>query len=87
MIMPDSKESSYFYFLWTCFASKFFFFFFYPSLFTFSLFFSSLPRLFALHLARPNARNFCILFLFYILCSRWALYTHSLFFRDGGLVT
>lgn len=24
MIMPDSKESSYFHFLWTCFASKFF---------------------------------------------------------------
>jgi hypothetical protein len=36
MIMPDSKESSYFYFLWTCFASKFFFFFFLP--FTFHLF-------------------------------------------------
>lgn len=38
------------------------------SLFTFSFSFSSLPRLFALHLARPNARNSCIIFyfLFYV---------------------
>jgi hypothetical protein len=65
MIMPDSKESSYFHFLWTCFASKFFIFL--P--FTFRFFFFSLFLVFTPTICatsrRAQRQEFLYSFLFY----------------------